>query len=119
MLILYNMQSYQLFIYLSQNTSLLIGKLGFFNFPKGTYIYTGSAKKNLDARVKRHFVKEKKLHWHIDYFLNNKKAEIIEVIKSKFDECNLNQSFNGKIIAKGFGSSDCKQFCVSHLKYSL
>ena len=111
------MQSYQLFIHLSKDTKILVGKLGMFNFLKGTYVYTGSAKRNLDSRLRRHFTKEKKLHWHIDYFLNYKNIEIIKVIKSKLDECNLNQRLNGKILAKGFGSSDCRKFCKSHLKY--
>ena len=111
------MKSYQLFVYLSKDTKIHVGKLGVYNFLKGKYVYTGSGKRNLDARLRRHFLKEKKLHWHIDYFLNCKHMEIFKVIKSNLDECDLNQKLNGKILAKGFGSSDCKQFCISHLKY--
>lgn len=37
------------------------------------------------------------------------------LIKIK-DECRWNRSTKGKIIAKGFGASDCRQNCGSHLK---
>ena len=40
-----------------------------FLLKKGIYIYTGSAKKNIDSRIKRHLSNSKKLHWHIDYLL--------------------------------------------------
>ena len=118
MLIL-SMQSYQLFIYLSQDCNISIGKLGTFNFLKGRYIYTGSAKKNLSSRLERHFMKKKKLHWHIDFFLNNKFTKIINVTKSQQEECDLNKSSKGNVLVNGFGSSDCKQLCRSHLKFIL
>ena len=111
------MESYQLFIRLNQNVKIQIGKLGLFNFPKGTYIYTGSAKKNIDARITRHLSKDKKLHWHIDYLLTNDQSKIINVIQSELSECDLNADVKGKIIAEGFGSSDCRKNCKSHLKY--
>lgn len=113
------MQSYQLHIHIKDNIEIKIGKLGRFNFPMGHYIYTGSAKKNIDARIKRHQSNspDKKLHWHIDYLLNNKNAQITNVTKSSVEECILNQETCGEIIVAGFGSSDCKNKCKSHLKY--
>ena len=111
------MQSYQLIISLSQNINIQIGKLGLLSFQKGTYVYAGSAKRNMDARIKRHLSKDKNLHWHIDYLLANKQTKIIKVIKSELSECDLNGHVKGKIIAKGFGSSDCKENCKSHLKF--
>ena len=111
------MQSYQLFIKLYQDVEIQIGKLGLFTFPKGTYVYTGSAKRNIDKRITRHLSTEKNLHWHIDYLLANYKSKVINVIKSEIAECNLNERLKGKIIAKGFGSSDCKAKCQSHLKF--
>jgi len=47
------------------------------NVPRGYYIYTGSAQKNLASRIERHCRKEKKKHWHIDYLLEF--AEVIDV----------------------------------------
>ncbi len=111
------MQSYQLFINISQNIKIQIGKLGFFTFPKGTHVYTGSARKNINTRIARHLSKHKNFHWHIDYLLANDQSKIIKVTKSKISECDLNAEVKGKIIVKGFGSSDCKENCGSHLKY--
>ncbi len=111
------MQSYQLFINLSQNIEIQIGKLGLFTFPKGTYVYTGSAKINIDKRIARHLSKDKNLHWHIDYLLANEQTKIIKVTKSELSECDLNTDVKGKIIVEGFGNSDCKENCKSHLKF--
>tara|TARA_B110000014_G_C19502435_1_gene271307 strand:- start:46 stop:399 length:354 start_codon:yes stop_codon:yes gene_type:complete len=112
------MQSYQLFISLSQPTEIQIGKLGLFVFPEGMYVYTGSAKRNMDARIRRHLSKSKNLHWHIDYLLANEQSKIINILKLKLRECKLNTNTTGKAIIAGFGSSDCKQNCRSHLKYN-
>lgn len=113
------MQSYQLHIHVSDNIEIQIGKLSKFTFPLGNYIYTGSAKKNIDERIKRHQSNspDKKLHWHIDHLLNNENAKIIEVRKFEKEEYTLNQETCGEIIITGFGSSDCKNKCKSHLKY--
>ena len=111
------MQSYQLFISLSQNKEIQIGKLGLFSFPKGIYVYTGSAKRNINTRITRHSSKDKNLHWHIDYFLVNDQTKIIKVIESGLSECYLNTYVKGKIIVKGFGNSDCKEKCKTHLKF--
>ncbi len=62
-------QTYQLSIEVAAPISVCIGRLGTFIFQAGIYVYTGSARKNMDARLKRHFSKEKKMHWHIDYLL--------------------------------------------------
>lgn len=106
--------TYLLFMNLEKNLKIKIGKLGIFNFPKGTYVYAGSALNSLEARIKRHLSKKKKMHWHIDYFL--KKAKIIDVTKipsNKKTECKIANKIKGKIIANKFGSTDCK--CRSHL----
>ena len=111
------MQSYQLFINVTKEINLKVGKLGKFIFPVGYYVYTGSAKKNIDKRIKRHLSKKKNLHWHIDYLLNNDAVQIIDIKKSKMTECVLNKKTKGTIIIDGFGSSDCNLCCRSHLKY--
>lgn len=113
------MQSYQLHINIKNNIEIQIGKLGKFTFPMGNYIYTGSAKKNIDERIKRHQSNspDKKLHWHVDYLLDDENAKITEVQKFDEEECTLNQKATGEIIVVGFGISDCKNKCRSHLKY--
>ena len=109
------MKSYQLFINVTKEIDLKIGKLGRYLFPVGSYVYTGSAKKNINKRIERHLSK-KKLHWHIDYLLNNDAAQIIDIKKSEMIECNLNKKTNGTRIIKGFVSSDCNLCCGSHFK---
>ena len=111
------MQSYQLFIIVTKEINLKVGKLGIFIFPVGFYVCTGSTKKNIDKRIKRHLSKKKNLHWHIDYLLNNDAVKIIDTKKSQMTECNLNKKTKGTIIIDGFGSSDCYLCCKSHLKY--
>lgn len=117
---------YTLIIFLSKTTSLSIGKLGAHSFPKGFYVYTGSAlglaPSSLPNRVSRHLQKEKTKRWHIDYLLADENATVravIAVATSRRLECKLNQaikkSVNGKILVDGFGASDCKENCGSHL----
>ena len=111
------MRSYQLFIIITKEIELKVGKLGKFIFPIGCYVYTGSAKKNIDKRIERHLSKKKNLHWHIDYLLNSDAVKIINIKKSRMTECSLNKKTKGTIIINGFGSSDCNLCCKSHLKY--
>jgi len=109
--------SYQLFITLREDARLIIGRLGTFEFPAGEYIYTGSARSNFAARIRRHLSQDKKLHWHIDYLLAAPRAGIRDVRTHTEPECLLNQRTDGEIPVPGFGASDCRQHCVSHLKY--
>ena len=117
------MRTYQLHILLKEPSTIQIGKLGIFTFPKGKYIYTGSARKNIESRIKRHRLNSesnssnKKLHWHIDYFLNNLNTKITNIRLFDVEECHINQQTKGKIIIPEFGSSDCKDSCRSHLKF--
>ena len=111
---------YNLIIKLSKDREIRIGRLGTFVFPKGIYVYTGSAQNCLEKRINRHLSNIKKFHWHIDYFLSCAKIiEILRYIGSRKDECKLNRVI-GKIaganaIVRKFGSSDCN--CITHLYY--
>lgn len=109
--------TYQLYIRLNSVQTITIGKLGTFMFPAGKYIYTGSAKCNLEARIARHMHKEKRLRWHIDYLLAAPACKITQVKIFNTPECQLNQRTPGEILIPKFGASDCKKGCVSHLKY--
>ncbi len=109
--------TYQLRIHVAQALALRIGALGEFAFPAGDYVYTGSAKRNFEARIARHLRREKKIRWHIDYLLVAPGVQVTEVHRSDGAECALNQATPGTIPSPGFGSSDCRHGCGSHLKY--
>ena len=96
--------TYQLHIQLDKAQELQIGRLGKFFFPAGHYIYTGSAKRNLVARIRRHLSSEKKFRWHIDYLLDGARVHIDDVVLSHEPECECNRHTVGKILAPGFGA---------------
>lgn len=109
--------TYQLKITLSKPVRLIVGKLGSYDFPAGEYIYTGSARRNIEARIARHLGKNKKLKWHIDYLLATEEASITEVVRHSQAECKINQNTPGIVLIPRFGASDCHSGCGSHLKY--
>ena len=109
--------TYQLFIEVTEFLTLTVGKLGKFDFPAGHYVYTGSAKVNLEARIARHLSKDKKLKWHIDYLLNAPGVHVTQVTRSIETECACNQNTPGYCLVAKFGASDCRSGCISHLKY--
>lgn len=120
---------YTLIIFLSKETCLRIGKLGARRFPKGYYAYTGSAlgtgASSLSRRVSRHLRKEKPKLWHIDYLLAHENAIVTAVMVAKTNkklECKMNhfikRESKTKVPVVGFGSTDCRENCESHLLYS-
>lgn len=111
-----NHSSYQLIIEVSGNVTVQVGKLGKQCFPAGRYVYTGSAKRHFEARVSRHLRSEKTLRWHIDYLLAAEGVRVVDVLRSTEPECELNQATGGEIVMPGFGASDCRAGCGSHLK---
>lgn len=108
--------SYQLLIEVARPLRRTIGRLGSFEFPAGRYIYTGSAKRNLEARIARHLRAHKPLRWHIDYLLAAAGVRVLGVKRSRRAECSLNRATRGTIPAIGFGASDCRAGCAAHLK---
>ncbi|AAU91348.1 conserved hypothetical protein [Methylococcus capsulatus str. Bath] len=109
---------YQLDILLTAEARITVGRLGEFLFPAGRYVYTGSARRKLDARIRRHLSRNKKLRWHIDYLLMVGAAEVVGVRLFEDGECAVNQATEGIVVAPGFGASDCRRGCGSHLKFS-
>jgi len=113
---------YQLWIELARPISIRVGHLGRFRFHPGYYVYTGSAKRNLPARVARHRRRSKKLRWHIDYLLASPHAHIRRVVTRPWragGECRWQRATarapGATIPAPGFGSSDCR--CTAHLVF--
>ena len=71
--------TYCLIIELKKSIKTKIGALGKIEFMPGYYVYVGSAMNSIESRVKRHLADDKKLHWHIDYLLKNKDADIVVI----------------------------------------
>lgn len=110
-------RTYQLFIEIAALVRVTVGRLGTFDFPAGRYVYTGSALRNFEARIARHLSREKKMHWHIDYLLAAPGVTVCEVVRSTKAECRVNQGVGGEIVVPGFGASDCRNACGSHLRW--
>ena len=119
---------YTLLLFLSKQVTLTIGKLGKQRFPMGYYTYTGSAlgkgASSLKHRICRHLRKEKRMFWHIDYLLADENVSVEAVIVAETNEnmeCKTNQHMKtimgAKVPVKGFGASDCRKNCKSHLLY--
>lgn len=132
--------TYALVIYQPRKQTIRIGSLGEFEFPRGYYLYIGSAMNGLGARIARHLVsnrlasraanekdkaaigqwreRKKKMHWHIDYLLEHANVEQVwthrgeERFECLWAQASL-QLPKAKIIASRFGASDCK--CATHL----
>ncbi|MCK4240438.1 MAG: GIY-YIG nuclease family protein [Candidatus Atribacteria bacterium] len=112
--------TYVLLIDVLKDFKTVVGRLGRVSFKKGNYIYIGSAKGYLEARLRRHLKKDKKTFWHIDYLLKNRRTQISKIwVIPKSIECEIADVFNEEttceLLKKGFGSSDCK--CLTHLFY--
>jgi len=120
--------AYALIINLHEDLSLSFKSLGDLSFQKGTWVYVGSAmgmgSTNLENRIHRHFRSEKTIHWHIDHLLESD-ANIRAAIWSESSspvECDIAKKIEilDDILPgpKGFGASDCKQKCGTHLFHS-
>lgn len=109
--------SYQLTIEVCSPVRCQVGRLGEVEFAAGTYVYTGSARRNFEARLARHARASKTLRWHIDYLLAVPGVRIVKIVRSRREECRLNRSVRGMVPVSGFGASDCRSGCGAHLKY--
>lgn len=109
--------TYILLLELDKEQNIAVGNLGTILFPAGFYAYVGSAMGGLESRIRRHIRSNKKLHWHIDYLLQQ--ASITDIIMSENatgtkNECAISRSLAAEVnYVPGFGCSDCG--CRSHL----
>lgn len=120
---------YTLILNLHANIRLKVGGLGEQKFGSGYYAYTGSAlgvgASSLRKRVTRHLQHKKRKFWHIDYLSVHKDVVVTSIIATQTHrrlECKMNQHLKNEIrqaeiVVLGFGASDCKENCGSHLLY--
>lgn len=106
---------YAVFLTLEQEQEIQIGALGKYHFPKGEYIYIGSAKKNIIQRTRRHCKVDKIKRWHLDYLRPYATVTRVQSYVHNKGECSLSADFakQGKVFIKRFGASDCR--CEGHL----
>ena len=113
--------TYCLCINVEEDTSIKVGVLGEIDFPRGSYIYVGSALNSLLPRIERHLKNSRGehnvTHWHIDYLLSDPKVSIESIFMNDNGEkleCAMaaNVGKHGEPIPR-FGCSDCR--CISHL----
>lgn len=110
--------TYTLVLHLARGQTIRVGARGAFTFPRGYYLYIGSAMNGLAQRIARHARPDKKLRWHIDYLLAH--ARLKEVWTHQGDErmeCAWAQAAlalpGARVVAPRFGASDCA--CATHL----
>ncbi len=116
---------YLLVLELPRPITLRVGALGRFGFQRGWYVYAGSARRGLRARVERHLAPAKPLRWHVDYLTTAhgvQRVGALLVAEGTASECSLNRAagalLGGAVPAPGFGASDCRAGCPAHLWFS-
>jgi Uri superfamily endonuclease len=79
---------------------------------------------SLKHRIVTHLKKEKLGFWHIDYLLADQNVSVVTIVAAETNEkieCTLNrylkQMRGVKVPVYGFGASDCRKNCGSHLLY--
>lgn len=114
--------SYALRLQLDRPTSLLVGRLGSFDFPPGDYFYLGSAcgPGGLRARLRHHLQGSTRPHWLIDYLSSRAQITGIWICEGLGSlECSWSQGLGvlmgARIAAPGFGAADCRHGCPAHL----
>jgi len=123
-----NKGTYTLLIFVQDERKVCVGSLGEREFPRGFYAYTGSAfgkgASSLLGRISRHLRKAKKKRWHIDYLLSGSRAVVTAIVAGytgRNIECEINrhlqEGLRARFFMPGFGSSDCRENCMSHLLY--
>jgi Uri superfamily endonuclease len=96
---------------------LRVGALGEVCLEPGWYLYVGSARRHLEARLRRHLRREKRRRWHIDYLLAGESLKIKEIwVAEESAECRLAGSLLARpeitIPRPRLGASDCR--CPAH-----
>jgi len=111
--------TYILLIYLPVKQKLRVGSLGEIAFSPGYYAYVGSAMGGLRGRTNHYLKPRKKMHWHIDYFLQVGQLKEIFTLESKQrEECTISCLLAQSLLpaASCFGATDCP--CFTHLYFA-
>jgi Uri superfamily endonuclease len=116
--------TYYLHLMMPVAVQIQVGRMGFIPIQSGHYIYCGSAlgPGGLRARLGRHLSGTGRLHWHIDWL--RREAAVFGcgyLLGAVNMECiwarDLLALPETQTLVPGFGASDCRLACPSHLVY--
>jgi Uri superfamily endonuclease len=117
--------AYALVLRISQPLNTNVGSLGALQFESGIWVYIGSAmgkgSTSLENRLKRHFSSKKTIFWHIDWLLASGAIPLTAIWTKSSEkiECQLSEALIKSPVfesgPKGFGASDCRRSCGTHL----
>ncbi len=110
-------QTYLLCLACPHEAVVPVGAVGEVILTPGRYLYVGSARRYLAARLARHRRSQKRYHWHIDYLLGSGALAIQEIwLTPTLPECvlagTLLQHPAVKVPHPRLGASDCR--CPAH-----
>jgi Uri superfamily endonuclease len=112
--------TYALFLSLDEGLSEEVGSLGWVRFPRGSYVYAGSAASGLGPRLLRHARAEKVLHWHVDRLTTRDECQVVGAVTfgpGGPGECRIVEVLShlpwARVEPPGFGASDHR--CPGHL----
>jgi Uri superfamily endonuclease len=99
--------TYILLVYLPSNVEITRPKS--MELKKGYYAYVGSAMNSLTGRLKRHLLKDKKIHWHVDQLTSRGRV----IFFAGFVGCRLEEELSEFLskeldVIEKFGSSDLR-----------
>jgi Uri superfamily endonuclease len=113
--------TYALLLWMDTPQMIAVGALGTVTFPRGYYLYLGSARGpgGLEARLARHRRRgDKRFHWHIDYL--RAVTSLVQAwtrVGDARQECNWATAAaalpGADLVVPHFGASDCR--CPAHL----
>ena len=116
--------SYAVLLSLIEEKDLQIGKLGKEFFSPGWYFYFGNAfgAGGLYSRISHHLNISERPHWHIDWFrLAARPEAVFFTVNKNTLECTwcelVETRLQGVTKIRGFGASDCRNGCKSHLLF--
>jgi Uri superfamily endonuclease len=116
--------TYYLHLIVPVPVRIQVGRMGSISFEKGQYIYCGSAlgPGGLKARLRRHLEGSGRLHWHIDWLRRDAEVAGYGYLPGAVKkECVWSRDLlalpEAQLLVPGFGSSDCRLACPTHLVY--
>ncbi len=107
--------TYRLYIRVPRRATIEPGRLGRHVLARGWYVYTGSARRNMAARLRHHLAGNDTRRWHIDWLLGADLGQVMHIRLDSESECTVNARIEGRTVIPRFGATDCRHRCGSHL----